>query len=322
MDNRTPCPICRMPNVAHAGAGTNTSEIHCPRCGRFQIQALAETQLMNSPPAFPPQHLLSGLCRNMWDMLGEKPLITVGLFKSWAELDKVSKIAVPRDNDLATKSEYLLKYLRRHSKTIAESVTFTPSELAVGFCANKNELLFCLRYLADKGLIEEDAAPQRKGQPGGGGLAYRLTPAGWAALDTATPPAQPLAVVALAQDKDADILWNQGFAAGVQAAGYTAVRIENKEYGNKITDELIVDLRRCSIIVADVTGQPPLAYFEAGLALGLGKPVFWTCEEGEARDKKLWLDTRQVVVTTWARDKPDDFARRLAKRIEAALGRP
>ncbi len=324
MDNRTPCPICRTPNVARAAAGTNTSEIHCPRCGRYQVQGLAETQLMNSPPAFPPQHLLSGLCRNMWDILGEKPLITVDLFKSWAELDKVAKIAVPRDNDLATKSDYLLKYLRRHTKNLAETVTLTPSELAVGFCANKSELLFCLRYLADKGLIEEDtaAAAPRKGQPGATGLAYHLTPAGWAKLDTATPPAQPLAVVALALDKDNDPLWAQGFAAGIQAAGYTAARVENKEYGNKITDDLIVDLRRCTFLVADVTGQSPLAYFEAGLALGLGKPVFWTCEEAEARDKKLWLDTRQMVVTPWARDKADDFARRLGKRIEAALGRP
>lgn len=322
MDNRMPCPICRTSNVAHAGAGSNTSEIHCPRCGRFQIQALAETQLMNSPPAFPPQHLLSGLCRNMWEILGEKPLITVDLFKSWSDLEKVAKIVIPRDNDLVTKSDYLLKYLRRHSKTIAETVTLTPSELAVGFCANKNELLFCLRYLAEKGQVEEESAPARKAQPGGGGLAYRLTPAGWAALDTAQAPTQPLAVVAIALEKDNDPLWAQGFAAGLQSAGYTAVRIENKEYGNKITDELIVGLRRTSIVVADLTGQSPLAYFEAGLALGLGKPVFWTCEEGEARDKKLWLETRQYVVTSWTRDKTDDFARRLAKRIEAALGRP
>jgi hypothetical protein len=276
---------------------------------------------MNSPPAFPPQHLLSGLCRNMWEILGEKPLITVDLFKSWADLDKVAKIAIPRDNDLATKSEYLLKYLRRHSKTIAETVTLTPSELAVGFCANKNELLFCLRYLADKGQIEEDAAP-RKGQPAGSGLTYRLTPAGWAALDTAKQATPPQAVVAITLEKDNDPLWAIGFAAGIQAAGYTAVRIENKEYGNKITDELIVDLRRTSIVVADLTGQSPLAFFEAGVAIGLGKPVFWTCEESEARDKKLWLETRQYVVTPWARDKPEEFARRLAKRIEAALGRP
>ena len=323
MDNRTPCPICRTPNVTRAAAGTNTVEIHCPRCGRFQAQTLAETQLMNSPPAFPPQHLLSGLCRNTWEILGEKLLVTVDVFKSWAELDKVAKLAVPRDTDLAVKGDYLLKYMRRRSKTLADSVSFSPSELSVGFCANKNELLFCLRYLAEKNLIEEDAAAQRKGpQPGGGGFAYRLTPAGWAALDAAhAPKAQPLAVVTLSLDKDADALWSQGLSAGVQAAGYAAVRVDSREHANRVSDELVVELRRADCVVADLTGQSPLAFFEAGLAIGLGKPVFWTCEEGEARDKKLFLETRQYVVTTWTRDKLDDFARRLAQRIEASLGR-
>jgi hypothetical protein len=323
MDTRTPCPICRTSNVTRAAAGTNTAEIHCPRCGRFQVQTLAETQLMNSPPAFPPQHLLSGLCRNTWDILGEKLLITVDLFKSWAELDKVSKLALPRDTDLATKGDYLLKHLRRRSKSLAESVAFSPNELAVGFCANKSELLFCLRYLAEKALIEEESAAPRKGQPPSSGLTYRLTPAGWAALDAATAPkAQPVAVVTLSLDKDADLLWTQGLSAGAQAAGYTAVRVDSKEHANKVSDEIVVELRRADCVVVDLTGQSPLAYFEAGLATGFGKPVFWTCEEGEARDKKLFVETRQYIVTTWTRDKLDDFARRLAQRIEASLGRP
>ena len=325
MENRTPCPVCRTPNASHAGAGSNTSEIHCPRCGRFQIQTLAETQLLNSPPAFPPQHLLSGLCRNTWEILGEKLLITVDLFKSWTELDKAAKVAVPRDTDVIVKGDYLLRYLRRRSKTLADTVSFSPTELAVGFCANKNELLFCLRYLADKGLIEEDTAGAgaRKGQPGNGPLAYRLTPAGWAALDTAAArPAQPVAAVSFSLDKEGDTVWTQGLSAGIQSAGYTAVRIDSREHLNKVTDELVVDLRRAAIAVIDLTGQTPLAFFEAGLALGLGKPVFWTCEETEARDKKLFIETRQYMVTTWTRDKLDDFARRLTQRIEATLGRP
>ena len=323
MENRTPCPICRTPNITRAAAGTSTAEIHCPRCGRFQVQTLAETQLMNSPPAFPPQHLLSGLCRNTWDILGEKLLITVDLFKSWTELDKVAKLVLPRDTDLATKGDYLLKYLRRRSKSLAECVTLSPSELAVGFCANKNELLFCLRYLAEKNLIEEDSAAPRKGPQQSAGLTYRLTPAGWAALDAATATkTRPIAVVTLSLDKDADTLWTQGLSAGAQAAGFTAVRVDSKEHGNKINDEIVVDLRHADCVVADLTGQNPLAYFEAGLATGLGKPVFWTCEESEARDKKIFLETRQYLVTTWTRDKLDDFSRRLAQRIEAALGRP
>jgi hypothetical protein len=324
--SRTPCPVCRTPNITRSGAGATTFEIHCPRCGRYQVQALAETQLLNSPPAFPPVHLLSGLCRNTWDVLGEKLLVTVDLFKSWAELDKVAKIAVPRDTDVAAKGDCLLRYLRRRSRALAETVALSPAELAVGFCASKNELLFCLRYLAERGLIEEDAGASRgRGQPqGGGALAYRLTPAGWAALDNAAraTSAQPLAAVSLTLDKDADTLWAQGLSAGLQAAGYAAVRVDCREHGNKVTDERVVELRRASIVVADLTGQSPLAFFEAGLAMGLGKPLFWTCEEGEARDKKLFLETRQHVVTTWTRDKLGDFARRLAQRVEAVLGRP
>lgn len=327
MDNRTQCPICRTTNAGHSGAGSNTSEIHCPRCGRFLIQTLAETQLMNSPPAFPPAHLLSGFCRNTWEILGEKPLITVDLFKSWAEFDKAAKIVVPRDTDVATKADYLLRYLRRRSKTLADAVTFSPAELAVGFCANKNELLFCLRYLAEKGLVEEEAAAPRntgRGQPqsGGGGFSYRLTPAGWAALDTPRAAAQPVAVVAVTAERDSDALWTQGFAAGLQRAGYTALRVDSREHANKINDELVVAIRQANLVVADLTGQSALTYFEAGLALGLGKPVVWTCEEAESRDKKLCLETRQQVVTTWTREKLDDFALRLAQRIEAAFGRP
>ncbi len=322
MDNRTPCPVCRTPNITRSGAGSNTAEIHCPRCGRYQIQALAETQLMNSHPAFPPAHLLSGLCRNTWDILGEKLLITIDIFKSWTELDKAARLAVPRDTDLVTKGDYLLKHLRRRSKTLADAVSLTPNELAVGFCANKNELLFCLRYLADKGLIEEDVQAGRKGQPGTAPLSYRLTPAGWAALDSAATPPQAVAAVAFGLEKEGDALWTHGFSAGIQAVGLTAVRLDSREHANKITDELIVDLRRASVVVADLTGQPALAFFQAGLALGLGKPVFWTCEENEARDKKLGLETRQYVVTPWARDKPEEFARRLSQRIEAVLGRP
>ena len=320
MENRSTCPICKTPHMSHAAAGANTSEVHCPRCGRYQIQTLAATQLMNSPPSFPPLHLLSGLCRNTWDLLGEKLLITVDLFNSWADLDRAAKLVVPRDIDLVTKGDYLMKYLRRRSKTLADTVTFTPNELAVCFCANRNELLFCLRYLTDKGWIEEDLSGKNKTGKDSS-MSYRLTPAGWLALDTPAHLDPPLAVISLLSGTDTEAPWTSGFSAGVTAVGYTAVRLENREHANKITDDLIVDLRRSTCVVADLTGQSPLSFFAGGFAAGLGKPVFWTCEANEARDKRLWLETRQYIVTPWTREQPEVFAHCLAQRIEAGLGR-
>jgi len=140
-----------------------------------------------------------------------------------------------------------------------------------------------------------------------------------AALAAPATPAQPRAVVSVMLDREDESLWTQGFAAAAQAAGYVAERVENREQLNKINDELIVSLRRAAFVIADLTGQAPMTYFVAGFAGGLGKPVFWTCEESEARDKRLWLETRQSIITTWTRDKPEVFAARLAQRIEATI---
>jgi hypothetical protein len=252
----------------------------------------------------------------MWDILGDKLLITVDLFKSWTELDAAAKIAIPRDTDLVTKGDYLMRFMRRKSKSLADTVVFTPNELSVGFCANKNELLFCLNYLASKGLIEEDTAHKQAA-----GFTYRLTPSGWATLDTPVPSAdKPQAVVALMPGKEGDLFWTQGVSVALAAVGLTAVRIDTKESGTKVTDELIVALRKARCVVADLTGQSPLVYFQAGLALGLGKPLFWICEASELADKKLMVETRQYIITPWTRDKLSEFAARLAARIEASLG--
>lgn len=324
--SRQRCPICKHPNANYSGAGGSTSEIQCQRCGRFLIQTLAETQLQNNPPSFPPLHLLSGLCRNTWDTLGEKMLVTVEIFQSWTSLNKAAKILVPRDTDLPGKCGYLLKYMRRKSRTLADTVSFTPAELAVGFCANKRELLFCLSYLCSKGLIEEEAGDQRNRGRQNAGMEYRLTPAGWLALeqpaDDTADTAEPLAAVAVSIENENDAVWTQGFSAALQQAGYKAVRIDSREYANRINDEMVVGLRNARILVADLTGQSPAAYFLAGLAAGLGKPLFWTCEERFSQENKLSLETRQNLVTAWSNDKLDDFARRLHQRIEAILGRP
>jgi len=314
-----PCLICKAPNTTRSGAGTNTAEHHCPRCGRYLIQLHAETQLANAHPPFPPMHLLSGLCRNMWDLLGEKAIITVDVFKSWAEFDKIAKVAVPRDTDLVTKGEYIMKYIRRKSKTLADAVQFSPNELSVGFCANKNEFLFCLRYLAEKGWVEEDTSRGKQQPPNT--FAYRLTPAGWWMLDKATAERTvSVAIVALNLDKDSDMVWTQGFAAALTSAGFTPVKTDYKEAAGKITDDILVELRRATCVVADLSGQNAGAYFQAAFAMGLGKPVFWTCESSEIAEKKLLVDTRQQVITPWARDKLPEFARRLAARIGATLG--
>jgi nucleoside 2-deoxyribosyltransferase len=88
------------------------------------------------------------------------------------------------------------------------------------------------------------------------------------------------------------------------------------EHVNRIDDEIIAQIRKSRFMVADFTSQNPGAYFEAGLMQGLGRPVFWMCNDAER--EKLHFDTRQynhILYTDLG-----DARVRLHNRIIAVVG--
>jgi hypothetical protein len=94
-----------------------------------------------------------------------------------------------------------------------------------------------------------------------------------------------------------DLGYLSAFSSGshlavVQAAGYTPVIVNAVEHVNKIDDEIISQIRNARFLVADFTGHRGGVYFEAGFALGLGLPVFWTCKKDHL--DHLHFDVRQV----------------------------
>jgi nucleoside 2-deoxyribosyltransferase len=114
--------------------------------------------------------------------------------------------------------------------------------------------------------------------------------------------------------------YEKGIAPAVTEAGYSPLRIDNKEHVNKIDDEIIAEMRRSRFIVADFTCEPEKVrggvYFEAGFAMGLNVPVIWTCSESSRAD--LHFDTRQYNHIMWK--DPADLHDKLLARIGALLG--
>ena len=114
--------------------------------------------------------------------------------------------------------------------------------------------------------------------------------------------------------------WEQGIKPGIEAAGYEPSRIDQKEYVNKIDDEIIAEIRRSRFVVADFTqgedGASGGVYYEAGFAHGLDIPVIFTCKKN-ALDK-VHFDTRQYNHITW--ETPEELREKLAARISAVIG--
>ena len=146
----------------------------------------------------------------------------------------------------------------------------------------------------------------------------RITLKGWQRIEELRRlrPHSRQAFVAMWFDPEMDPAWLNGFKPGIEDSEvFVALRIDKKEHNNKIDDEIIAEIRRSGLVVADFTGDRGGVYFEAGFAQGIGVPVIWTCREDHFA--KVHFDTRQYSHIVWK--EPEDLRGALRNRI-AALG--
>ena len=146
----------------------------------------------------------------------------------------------------------------------------------------------------------------------------RITVEGWRRTDELAKTSRDhrQAFVAMWFDETMDDAGRSGFSPGIERSKYyRPFRIDRKEHNNKIDDEIVAEIRRSGLLVADFTGHRGGVYFEAGFAQGLGIPVIWTCR----RDfiASAHFDTRQYSHIVW--DTPRDLCDSLDKRIRATV---
>jgi nucleoside 2-deoxyribosyltransferase len=63
--------------------------------------------------------------------------------------------------------------------------------------------------------------------------------------------------------------------------GLTVKRIDEVQDSGRITDQMLTEIGRSLVVIADLTGQRPNCYYEAGFAHALGKELILTMRQGE-----------------------------------------
>jgi nucleoside 2-deoxyribosyltransferase len=113
------------------------------------------------------------------------------------------------------------------------------------------------------------------------------------------------------------------FAPAVLQTGFELRRLDQGQAAGLIDDQLRVAIRTARILVCDLTHGNKGAYWEAGFAEGLGKPVLYTCRRDVFEDRQHenhpHFDTNHMVTVPWDASKPEDAARRLKDTIRATL---
>jgi hypothetical protein len=101
----------------------------------------------------------------------------------------------------------------------------------------------------------------------------------------------------------------QDFKAAVEETGFNLFKLDEKPRAGLIDDRLRVEILGSRFLIADLTHGNQGAYWEAGYAEGLGKPVIYTCEKKKFHDKTgggTHFDTNHHLTVLW---EPEDIQR-------------
>ena len=78
-------------------------------------------------------------------------------------------------------------------------------------------------------------------------------------------------------------------------------------------------IRNAAFVIVDLTHDNSGAYWEAGYAEGLGKPVIYICEKVKFDQAKTHFDTNHCTTVLWAQDDSEQFRQQLVATLRRSL---
>jgi len=261
------------------------STIDCARCGDFSVTRVAATDFLPLKD-LKQRALASYLIRKLQ---GERrPALDSDFFAS------LSDRALPTP---AEASDSVLLWLADQadgrpgkSTTIIYS---DPEIQALIGVVDWADVEWVIGALKNQGLLE--------GEPSLSAQNCRLTPMGWLRVEELKQAHVSSRFAFFArkfQNSDLDRVFEECLRPAVAETGYE-LRPVTQRAG--LVDAIIEDeIRRCRFLIADLSDDNPGAYWEAGLAEGLGKPVIYVCRAKEGtEEKKTHFDANHRHTVRW-----------------------
>ena len=224
---------------------------------------------------------------------------------------------------VSERADRLLAFIGRQCDSIDEVFSLSHEEDRYGALAwtesvTESELIYIWNYIRDemKWIKLPEVGPNRQHvDPLKDCI---ITPAGHARiaeLSNRTDSAQ--AFVAMWLDCSMNDVYHHAIKPAIVSAGYDALRINETDSLEPITDQIIAQIRRSRFLVADFThgcnGARGSVYYEAGFAHGLNIPVIFTARD----DTKPHFDTATYPHIFWNPDELPAFQDKLRDRILA-----
>lgn len=120
-------------------------------------------------------------------------------------------------------------------------------------------------------------------------------------------------------DAKLDEILENVFRPSAKRAGFDLLKLDDTPKAGLIDDRLRVEIQSSDFLVADLTHDNLGAYWEAGYAEGLGKPVIYTCEKSKFESTKTHFDTNHHLTILWDANAPESSGVHLTATIRSTL---
>jgi len=298
------CPICLTSLWDSAQPLSGAEHIVCLRCGEYHLTGGAQSRLQYQDPK--ARAVLSHAVRRLQESSSSPPLVTEELAH---HLLQSGSLPSP-----AQQAENFILWLGQKSRSLGDAILLetTPLTAIIG-ALSESGVQFLLNELRNQNLFVGDTA---------NGDLITLTLKGWERY-TALQKGQSRSrkgFMAMARKNEAltEIFFNY-FKPAVQAAGFELIRVDEPPPAGLIDAHLRNEIRTSRFLVADLTDQNAGAYWEAGFAEGLGKPVIYTCEKEVFDQNNTHFDTKYFHTVLWTKDNPAEAGHKLKDTIRATL---
>lgn len=273
----------------------------CPSCGKYRLQLSAKEDYFSNVRPLKPQHRqrISGWIRDQ-QKFGDPPTLSAD------DIEQLKSVRLPTLPERATR---LLSAIVEILPDPLEVTSIADHRIwGASFSITYSDVRLLAEILRDSGFLNFI----------GDSDLVRITPQGHIEVEEKTlrNPSSSQGFVAMWFSDKVQSAYKNGISPAITAARYSPLRIDTKEHTNKIDDEIVAEIRRSRFLVADFTGHRGGVYFEAGFAMGLNIPVFFTCRHDAIED--LHFDIRQYNTIAWTDEA--DLKTRLKNRIIAVIG--
>lgn len=312
------CPLCEEEARDIASPDEKSREIwsyECHNCGIYSILRETWEDYLKYPKYSLIKHKISTYTRertihNQSKIIIVSPDMRKEDYSLEGMIDFIS-ICKMFPRKFSNRMDRALLNIAKLSRFTGDKFIIPKKDYALLFADERNDqaFFFILKEIIRKGYIDGPACV-----PG----EYIITPEGWDRiyyLETENNPLSNQGFVAMWFDSSMDEAWEKGFCQAIKDTGFDPFKINIKEHNNMINDEIIAEIRHSKFVVCDFTGQRGGVYFEAGFALGLNKPVIWTCRNDHMAE--CHFDTNHYNHIVW--EDEDDLYIKLYNRIRATI---